>query len=427
MPTVRVLGGARPRRLARLLQRLHGRRRAEGALAALARGRGLVQGPRGDPDGRQARRRRVLVRGLGRAASSRAAGTSNAAPRWLEQWNARRLPDSYAGPRLGTAAARPRTLRAASPGADAVKGEWDGKDTVFPHAIRGLPPAVDYYDDLRRTPFADEILLDFALAAMKRHDLGEDDATDILAVELLGLRRDRPHVRARQPGADGPDAAARPHARPALRRGGPPRRARAAWLAVLTADHGVMPLVEVLQAQRPAGATRDAARSWTSRCSRRLARALPRARRTCSRTPTRWSTCSTSRRSRARASSALEVEQTIREALLGTGPRRRRLHAAQLMGPPPADDPFFDLHQRAFFAPRSGDLIARIKPLRLPRAAGSAAPATARRTTTTATCRSCSWARASRRGGATCRAGPEDIAWTLGRLLGLDVPAAGRR
>src|SRR5262249_40401595 len=39
-----------------------------------------------------------------------------------------------------------------------------------------------YYDDLRRTPFADEMTLAVALEAMKAHQLGGDSTTDILAV-----------------------------------------------------------------------------------------------------------------------------------------------------------------------------------------------------------------------------------------------------
>ena len=65
---------------------------------------------------------------------------------------------------------------------DAVEGEWDRKDTVFPHVIRGKPPETGFYDDVRRTPFADEMTLEVALEAMNAHQIGEDDVTDILAV-----------------------------------------------------------------------------------------------------------------------------------------------------------------------------------------------------------------------------------------------------
>jgi hypothetical protein len=83
---------------------------------------------------------------------------------------------------------------------------------------------------------------------------------------------------------------------------------------------------------------------------------------------------------------AEDVEGTIRKALLATGLIDAVYTQAQLVGPRPADDPFFDLHQRAFFATRSGDLVARVKKhVYLARVGGRAR----RRTTTTATCQSC--------------------------------------
>ena len=53
---------------------------------------------------------------------------------------------------------------------------------MFPHAIRGGPRSPEFYDNVRRTPFMDELILDVALEAMKAYDLGTDEATDILAV-----------------------------------------------------------------------------------------------------------------------------------------------------------------------------------------------------------------------------------------------------
>ena len=140
-----------------------------------------------------------------------------------------------------------------------MKGEWDRKDTTFPHRIPSAPPALEFYDDLRRTPFADEVLMDLVLTAMKAYDLGSDDATDILAVsfstcDAIGhtygpdsqemmdylLRLDRTLGRLLDE---------------AERRAGKDR-----VLVVLTADHGVMPLVEVLKA-RGIDARRARARS----------------------------------------------------------------------------------------------------------------------------------------------------------------------
>ncbi len=61
-------------------------------------GRGrLVQGPRGDPDGRQAGRRRRTGTRRRRALRHEQLVHRPRRPRWLESWNARRLPDGYAG------------------------------------------------------------------------------------------------------------------------------------------------------------------------------------------------------------------------------------------------------------------------------------------------------------------------------------------
>ena len=124
----------------------------------------------------------------------------------------------------------------------------DGKQTTFPHRVGSAPPALDYYESLRRSPFADELLFEFATAAMKANDMGTDEATDILAIgfsacDAIGhtygpdsqeqmdnfLRLDRTLGRLL-------DEAER-------------RAGKGRVLVVLTADHDVMPLVEVLKAK----------------------------------------------------------------------------------------------------------------------------------------------------------------------------------
>ena len=103
------------------------------------------------------------------------------APLWLTRWNQLRLPDTYAGKKWTRLLAGEDVYEKYA-GRDAIEGEWDRKDTVFPHAIRGKPPERLYYDDFRRTPFADEVTLSVALEAMKAHQLGQDEDTDIFAV-----------------------------------------------------------------------------------------------------------------------------------------------------------------------------------------------------------------------------------------------------
>lgn len=339
------------------------------------------------------------------------------APGWLERFNRAKPADALAGKpweRLlpDTAA----YLRYA--GEDAVDGEFDRKDIVFPHATRGAPPSFEYYDNLRRTPFADEMLLDFAVEAMKGHDLGRDEATDLLAVgfsacDVIGhtygpdsqeqmdnlLRLDRTLGRLL-------DEAER-------------RAGRGRVLVVLTADHGVMPLVEVLKARGV-----DARRADAAELLRPVERALA------TRFPGKGDLIADpdpmelvlDREAIQRGGLELgDVEGAIRDALLGTGLVEAVYTQAQLAGPRPADDPFFDRHQRAFFASRSGDLVARIrKHVYLGGyvgGTGHGSPHDYDRHVPIVF-----MGRGIRPGPRDAETGPEDIAWALGRLLGLEYP-----
>jgi predicted AlkP superfamily pyrophosphatase or phosphodiesterase len=339
------------------------------------------------------------------------------APGWLDRWNARKLADAHAGKSwerlLPDAATYVRFA-----GEDAIEGEFDRKDVVFPHALRGAPPAVEYYDHLRRTPFADELLLDFAGAAMKGHDLGSDAATDILAVgfsacDVIGhtygpdsqeqmdnlLRLDRTLGRLLDE---------------AERRAGAGR-----VLVVLSADHGVMPLVEVLKA-RGIDARRADAAELHQPVETALAARFPGA--TGLLADPDPMECVLDREAIARQGlRAEDVLATIRETLLATGLIEAVYSQAQLSGPPPADDPFFDRHQRAFFASRSGDLVARVKKhVYLGGYVGGTGHGTPH-----------DYDRhvpvvfmgpGITPGPRDVETGPEDVAWALGRLLGLDYP-----
>ncbi|HEX9189285.1 MAG TPA: alkaline phosphatase family protein [Vicinamibacteria bacterium] len=339
------------------------------------------------------------------------------APSWLGKWNARAMPDSYAAKSWERLLSDPATYERYA-GPDAVKGEWDGKDLVFPHKIRGTPPGVDYYDDLRRTPFADEILLDFALTAMKAHGLAEDDATDLLAIsfsacDVIGhtygpdsqemldylLRLDRTLGRL----FDEMDA----------------RVGKGRWISVLAADHGVMPLVEVLEA-RGLPAKRVAPEALDTAVQKALAARYPgKEKFFVDPDPMEYVL---DKASLVRQGlDVAEVEATIRQALLDTGVVDAVYTAEELMGPPRPDDPLFDLHQRAFFAPRSGDLVVRTKQyVYLGGRVGGTGHGTP-------------WdydrhipivflGPGIAAGRHTEACGPEDIAWALGRMLGLPYP-----
>ena len=340
------------------------------------------------------------------------------APRWLESWNARRRADAIAGLVWERLIEDPATyVRLA--GEDDAPGEGaEGRDKVFPHRVGATPPSHEFYEGVRRTPYADEMLADFAIAAMKAHDMGTGEATDILAVsfsagDAIGhaygpdsqevmdnyLRLDRTLGRLL-------DEAER-------------RAGRDRLLVVLSADHGVMPLVETLKA-KGIEARRASGEELSGPVERALAARFPRA--TGLLADPEPMDCVLDREAIARQGLAVaDVESTIREALLSTGLVDAVYTQAQLVGPAPADDPFFELHQRAFFAPRSGDLVARVKRyVYLGGYAGGTGHGTPY-----------DYDRhvplvflgpGITPGPRDVETGPEDIAWTLGRLLGLPYP-----
>ena len=338
-------------------------------------------------------------------------------PRWLETWNARRLPDAYEGRAWERALPDPASyVRLA--GEDDVKGEWDGKETTFPHRVRSAPPALDYYENLRRSPFADELLFEFATAAMKAHDMGTDEATDVLAVGFSACdsigHTYGPDSQEQMDNFVRLDRTLGRLLDEAERRAGKGR-----VLVVLTADHGVMPLVEVLKA-RGIDARRASGEELSGPVDKALAARFPGATGLITDPdPTEYVL---DREAIARQGLKVEdVEDTIRRALLSTGLVDAVYTQAQLVGPRPAGDPFFDLHQRAFFAPRSGDLIARVKKhVYLGGYVGGTGHGTPY-----------DYDRhvpivflgpGIKPGPRDVETGPEDIAWTLGRLLDLPYP-----
>ena len=130
-------------------------------------------------------------------------------------------------------------------------------------------------------------------------------------------------------------------------------------LVVLSADHGVMPLVEVLKSRGVDARRADAAPLYRP-VEKALTARFPGATGLIA-DPDPLEFVLDREAIRRQGLVAGDVEATISEALLGTGLVEAVYTQAQLVGSRPADDPFFDLHQRAFFASRSGDLVARIR------------------------------------------------------------------
>jgi hypothetical protein len=279
------------------------------------------------------------------------------APDWLDAWNAQGKVDALHG-RTWQRLLPDASLYERYAGPDAVEGEWDRKDTVFPHRIRGEARSREFYEDLRRTPFADELTLDVALRAMDAHALGRDDATDLLAVgfsatDVIG------HTY-------GPDSQEQLDQLLRLDRtlgllfeAVEKRVGREGYLVGLGADHGVMPLVELLQARglparreqtdrilKPVQAAVDAAFPGKTR----LIAAFDE--------PHFYLDLEALARQGVKRA---EVEAVVEQAALATGLVARVYTAARLLGDPPAGDAEFVLFRNAFFEPRSPHLLLRLK------------------------------------------------------------------
>src|SRR2546422_9983350 len=168
------------------------------------------------------------------------------APEGRRKWHTERVADACAG-RKWTRLLEDQKIYEKHEGLDDQPGEAEG-DIVFPHVLEGRPPSAEYYADLRNFPFADEILLAFSIEAMKAHHLGRGQTTDILgigfsATDTIGHRY-------------GPDSQEildqllrLDQILDQLFQYIDRNIGLANTLVVATADHGVTPLVEVLNAK----------------------------------------------------------------------------------------------------------------------------------------------------------------------------------
>ena len=182
-PVQTPVGGSGRGGVAGQPDRLHGRRRAQEGVARLEGRRRLGQGPVGGPHGRPPRRRRLLVRvGARRVHHEHVLhGQPAAVARGLEP---RALPGPLRRPVVDAAPARRGGLPRNTPARTPSRASGTTRTRPSPTPSADSRPRRRFYDDFRRTPFADEMTLDAALQAMEAHDLGTDDATDILAVSF---------------------------------------------------------------------------------------------------------------------------------------------------------------------------------------------------------------------------------------------------
>ena len=339
------------------------------------------------------------------------------APAWLERWNAQHYVDRYAG-RKWERLIGDEKLYEKYAGKDAIEGEWDRKDILFPHALRGKPPETLFYDDFRRTPFADEMTLKVALEAMKGHALGADEVTDVLAVGFSAS-----DVIGHTYGANSQetmdqflrlDLTLRELFQEIDTRVGLART-----LVVLTADHGSMPLVEVLQAQG-LGARRVNPKNLEAAINQALAARFPGAQDLIALydLPSVYLNEEAVRR---RTLKREEVEAVIIKALQSTGVVDAVYTQADFLKERGGNDPYFNLLRNSFFHSRSPHVIAYAKKYiyidARPGGTGHGTPHDHDRHIPVI------FMGAGIKPGRYAEpCGPEDIAPTLAKLLGFDYP-----
>jgi predicted AlkP superfamily pyrophosphatase or phosphodiesterase len=279
------------------------------------------------------------------------------APAWLDAWNGEAKADALHG-RSWDRLLPDVALYERYAGPDAIEGEWDRKDTTFPHRIRGAAGTGEFYEDVRRTPFADELTLEVVLRAMDAHGIGQDDAIDLLAVgfsatdsightygpdsqELMDqmLRLDRTLGRLlaeveRRVGRDG-------------------------YVFGLGADHGVMPLVELSRA-KGLPARRVHPRDLEAPVRAAVAAAFPGRPGLIAYFDEPHFYLDEEGLVRHGVRRA-DLERVIEKAALATGLVARVYTASRLLGDRPADDPEFELFRNAYFEPRSPHVLVRLK------------------------------------------------------------------
>jgi predicted AlkP superfamily pyrophosphatase or phosphodiesterase len=279
------------------------------------------------------------------------------APAWLNEWNQQRFPDRYAGQKWTRLLPDERQYEKYA-GKDAIEGEWDRRDIRFPHAIRGNPPELRFYDDFRRTPFADEMTVDVALQALKAHQLGTDASTDILAVGLGAT-----DIIGHTYGGNSQemmdqllrlDLLLKKFLDEIDRTVGSTKT-----LVVLTSNHGVLPLVEVLQAggltahrASPAdlkAAAQDALQAHFPGVPDLIAYYDP---------PNFYLDEAAIEKHQLPMKT---VEATLVKGLRSSGLVEAVYTRAQLMSPTKSADTYLQLYRNSFYAARSPHLLVRLK------------------------------------------------------------------
>lgn len=103
-------------------------------------------------------------------------------PPWVEKFNARNLADQYLN-QTWNLLLPPAQYTASGPDASPYENKFQGKSSAtFPYPLKELRSKNGNFDLLIYTPFANDLLTKFAIAALEAEKLGEDEITDFLSV-----------------------------------------------------------------------------------------------------------------------------------------------------------------------------------------------------------------------------------------------------
>ena len=331
------------------------------------------------------------------------------APSWLERFNAGKPADRWAG-KAWERLLDDEQIYIDRAREDAYPTEGDGKATVFPHPMPEL--SKQYYSAMNKTPYADELILEAALAAMDGYGLGEDEHPDVLTIGFSGT--------------DAIGHAYGPFSQEAMDQNLRLDRLLGRLLdevdskvglenvvVALTADHGALPLAEFVEGKRISAA--EIAEAVNQEVRRRMP-ALDEVVASVNAGTIYLDLA----RIEAEGVAVDEVETAAIAGLMSTGEVDRVYAKIDLNGPEPVNDPYWLLHRNSFYEPRSPQLLVLWKPMvypggKLGTGHGSAydydrhVPVVL-------------YGRGVKGGAYPGQAGPEDIAPTLAKMLGVEMP-----
>jgi predicted AlkP superfamily pyrophosphatase or phosphodiesterase len=339
------------------------------------------------------------------------------APKWLDDWNARRLPDYYSGKSWNRLINDP-SLYEKYAGPDNIPSEADGKDTVFPHVFRSRAGETRFYDELHRSPFADELILAMATEILSAYNLGKRSSPDILAVgfsatDYIGhnFGCDSQEIMDQMLRLD--------QTLQKLFQVVDSRVKLSQTLIVLTADHGSMPLVEVLKA-KGIDAQRVHPNAVILPVQKALQAKYPGAEGLIAfaEPPDFYLNEDAIKKNGLRRD---DVESTIAAAMMQTGVIAAVYTQTQMINDAGLADPYWSFLKNSFYQPRSPHLIGRVKKyVYLSAYKGGTGHGTPYEYDTHVPI---VFMGPGIKGGTYAGpCGPEDIAPTLAQLLGLDFP-----